>query len=696
MNSNNAPTSQPSLGVLAVIPARLQSTRLPRKVLRELAGRPLLAWVVDAARACPQLDRLVIAVDSDEVAALCEREGWPFQMTSPDLASGTDRLHAVAQTTPAEIYVNIQADEPLLTPAHLSALLAPFANPAVQASTLKVPCPPGDITNPNVVKVVTALDGRALYFSRAAIPFDRDRTGTAPYWKHLGLYAYRRDTLARFASLPPSPLESIERLEQLRLLENNIALHVAEAPSDTVGVDTEAGPPARRPHPAPALRCVPPARFPRLDTSSPHPIHSRRNPLVLKAACRCALTLVAGTLSGLAQSPGAQTQQPPSPGYTVSVNSRLVVEDVSVTDAKGNPVIDLPASAFHVFDNEKPQPKFDLRQTSAPVSAAVPSAPGTLTNATLLQDRGTMIAILIDPATIDLQDQMYLRVQALRFIETLPQSTEVTIFRANNRGVPILLQPPTSDRALLRTALDMAVPVMARPVDSTFENAITELGNLSAYLGPIPGRKAVLWLAGRFPLYEPPDFTLRAGDDPRRLEEIHEAFRTLQNARIAVYPIDVRGVLMGGLAPNIVINTQAAANDPSSIASAHPGRVGQGRGPIRDHGPDRRRHRRPCFLQQQRDQQGDGRGRSPRLRRLHPQLRPARPAPPMANGTRFASPSTALTPSTTAPATSPLTTPRPEARRRSTLIPAAFCQPTPPSRAPPPQPSPPLSTSLRR
>ena len=239
---NPAPISlhPPKGSVLGVIPARLASTRLPRKVLRMVAGRPLLAWVVEAAQACPLLDRILVAVDSEEVATLCRQQGWPYEITSPTLPSGTDRLHAVASLYPAAIYVNIQGDEPLLTPAHLAALLHPFSNPAVDVTTLRVPCPPAEIANPNVVKVVTANTGRALYFSRAPIPFDRDRTAIFPYWKHLGLYAYRAAALARFAALPPSPLEQIERLEQLRLLENGLSLHVTDAPSDTIGVDTEA------------------------------------------------------------------------------------------------------------------------------------------------------------------------------------------------------------------------------------------------------------------------------------------------------------------------------------------------------------------------------------------------------------------------------------------------------------------------
>ncbi|WP_263383760.1 3-deoxy-manno-octulosonate cytidylyltransferase [Granulicella arctica] len=225
--------------VLGVIPARLASTRLPRKVLREIAGRPMLAWVVEAARACAQLDAVIVATDSDEVATLCHAHNWPVQMTSPDLPSGSDRVHAVAQLHPADIYINIQGDEPLLRPEHLTALLSPFANPHVDVTTLTVRCTPTNIANPNAVKVVTAADGRALYFSRATIPYDRDATGTAIYWKHIGLYGYRAEALNRFPTLPHRTLEKTERLEQLRFLENGLSLYVEPTDYDTIGVDTE-------------------------------------------------------------------------------------------------------------------------------------------------------------------------------------------------------------------------------------------------------------------------------------------------------------------------------------------------------------------------------------------------------------------------------------------------------------------------
>jgi 3-deoxy-manno-octulosonate cytidylyltransferase (CMP-KDO synthetase) len=227
--------------VLGVIPARLASTRLPRKLLREIAGRPLLAWVVEAAQACPHLTGLIVAPDSEEIAALCHSLKIPVQLTSPSLPSGTDRLHAIAQTHDADIYINIQGDEPMLQPEHIAALLKPFHREAVDITTLKVRCTPENIANPNAVKVVTAADGRALYFSRATIPFHRDAESPAPeYWKHIGLYAYRKAALLRFPTLPASQLEHAERLEQLRLLENGLAIYVEPTDHDTIGVDTEA------------------------------------------------------------------------------------------------------------------------------------------------------------------------------------------------------------------------------------------------------------------------------------------------------------------------------------------------------------------------------------------------------------------------------------------------------------------------
>jgi 3-deoxy-manno-octulosonate cytidylyltransferase (CMP-KDO synthetase) len=230
--------------VVGIIPARLESTRLPRKLLRDLAGRPLLAWVYEAAARCPQFAQVVVAADSEEVAQLCERIGASCLLTAPELPSGTDRMHAVSRHIDAEIYVNVQGDEPMLRPEHIDSLLAPFALPHVDVTTLKVRCTPENVDNPNAVKVVTASDGRALYFSRATIPYDRDASLAATpsaveRWKHLGLYAYRKAALERFVALPPSALEQTERLEQLRLLENGLSLYVGETAYDTIGIDTE-------------------------------------------------------------------------------------------------------------------------------------------------------------------------------------------------------------------------------------------------------------------------------------------------------------------------------------------------------------------------------------------------------------------------------------------------------------------------
>jgi 3-deoxy-manno-octulosonate cytidylyltransferase (CMP-KDO synthetase) len=224
---------------IAIIPARLASTRLPRKILREINGRPMLAHVYEATRACEELADVVVATDSEEIADVCRANRWSVSMTSPAHRSGTDRVHEVANTVNADVYVNVQGDEPLARREHLDAILQLMADESVQVGTLKTRCAAEDIGNPNAVKVVTALDGRALYFSRATVPFDRDRAGDIRYYKHLGFYAYRKAALDAFCRWPESQLEHSERLEQLRFLDHGVSIHVAETPFDTIGVDTE-------------------------------------------------------------------------------------------------------------------------------------------------------------------------------------------------------------------------------------------------------------------------------------------------------------------------------------------------------------------------------------------------------------------------------------------------------------------------
>jgi 3-deoxy-manno-octulosonate cytidylyltransferase (CMP-KDO synthetase) len=223
---------------IAIIPARLASTRLPRKMLREIAGKPLVGWVYEAVRSSPLLSDVIIATDSEEIMEACRKHKWNARITSSSHRSGTERVHEVSNTIAADVYVNVQGDEPQVRPEQIAALLDVMEDPMVQVGTVKTPCPPGEIGNPNAVKVVTAEDGRALYFSRATIPFDRDKTSPR-YFKHLGLYAYRKPALDLFVSQPESSLEKSERLEQLRFLENGIAIHVGETPYDSVGVDTE-------------------------------------------------------------------------------------------------------------------------------------------------------------------------------------------------------------------------------------------------------------------------------------------------------------------------------------------------------------------------------------------------------------------------------------------------------------------------
>src|ERR1035438_980825 len=199
---------------IAVIPARLASVRLPRKMLREIAGKPLIGVVYEAVRSSPLLAEVFIATDYEEIVGVCQQHGWNAQMTSPAHRSGTERVHEVSGSVTADVYVNVQGDEPLVRPEHILALLEGMQDPASLLDTFNTPCTPAEINNPNAVKVVTDKDGRALYFSRSTIPHDRD--GSSPRrFKHLGLYAYRKASLDRFVSLPESSLERSERLEQL-------------------------------------------------------------------------------------------------------------------------------------------------------------------------------------------------------------------------------------------------------------------------------------------------------------------------------------------------------------------------------------------------------------------------------------------------------------------------------------------------
>jgi 3-deoxy-manno-octulosonate cytidylyltransferase (CMP-KDO synthetase) len=207
-------------------------------MLRQIGGKPLIGIVYEALRSSSLLADVIVATDSDEIMEVCHQNGWKVEMTSAAHRSGTERVQEISQRVEADIYINVQGDEPLTRPEHIASLLDIMENPSAEVGTLKTSAPDVDIPNPNAVKVVTNMNGRALYFSRATIPFDRDQT-RPQYFKHLGLYAYRKAALDRFVMLPESALEKSERLEQLRFLENGIDIYVGLTPYDSVGVDTE-------------------------------------------------------------------------------------------------------------------------------------------------------------------------------------------------------------------------------------------------------------------------------------------------------------------------------------------------------------------------------------------------------------------------------------------------------------------------
>lgn len=223
---------------IAIIPARLASARMPRKMLREIGGKAIVGWTYEAVRRSSLLADVIIATDSEEIMGICRKNNWNAQLTSAAHRSGTERVHEISNRVAADVYINVQGDEPLVHPEQIAVLLATVKNLAAEVGTVKTPCPEHEIANPNAVKIVTATDGRALYFSRSTIPFDRDETHP-PYFKHLGLYAYRKEALDFFSSHPESTLEKSERLEQLRFLENGISIYVAETQHDSIGVDTE-------------------------------------------------------------------------------------------------------------------------------------------------------------------------------------------------------------------------------------------------------------------------------------------------------------------------------------------------------------------------------------------------------------------------------------------------------------------------
>lgn len=224
-----------------IIPARYESSRFPGKPLAKIFGKPMFWHVYQRAMQCEHLDRVVLATDDERIASAAKSYGVECIITRSDHPSGTDRVYEAATMLDAgedTIIVNIQGDEPALNPAMLTQLVAPFIeDEQIRVSTLAQKISPTEAQSPDRVKVVTAINGDALYFSRSPIPYYRDGEPARNYFGHIGLYAFRLGALRRFTELAPSSLECTEKLEQLRFLENNIPIRVVQTTYRTHGVD---------------------------------------------------------------------------------------------------------------------------------------------------------------------------------------------------------------------------------------------------------------------------------------------------------------------------------------------------------------------------------------------------------------------------------------------------------------------------
>jgi 3-deoxy-manno-octulosonate cytidylyltransferase (CMP-KDO synthetase) len=238
-DQNNAGTFS---GIVGAIPARYASTRLPGKPLLPIAGRPMIEHVYERVSRARGLDRIVVLTDDERIAKAVEGFGGEWEMTPPECASGTDRIAHAARRWNAAAVVNIQGDEPLIDPEAVSRIAVHLADhPGDPVVTLAADAAPEEMGNPNAVKVVLDLAGYALYFSRSAIPYPRQEGGAMPLkypLKHLGIYGYQREALLRLASLPQTPLERSESLEQLRALENGLRIRVLRVERASPGVDT--------------------------------------------------------------------------------------------------------------------------------------------------------------------------------------------------------------------------------------------------------------------------------------------------------------------------------------------------------------------------------------------------------------------------------------------------------------------------
>jgi len=229
------------LQITAIIPARYESSRFPGKPLVEINNQPMIEHVYKRVKKAEVIDQVIVATDDRRIVEAVKNFGGKVEMTAKDHKSGTDRIAEVAKDLTTDIIVNVQGDEPLIKPVMIDQIVNPFAdNEELIMTTLKKKIADlNEINNPNVVKVVTDINDFALYFTRATVPYQRDdKSGHVDYYKHIGVYAFRRDFLLKYSEMNPSKLEQIESLEQLRALENGYDIKVIETAFDTVGVDT--------------------------------------------------------------------------------------------------------------------------------------------------------------------------------------------------------------------------------------------------------------------------------------------------------------------------------------------------------------------------------------------------------------------------------------------------------------------------
>ena len=230
---------------VCVIPARFASTRLPGKPLALIANKPMIQWVYEQAVKAEHIDRVIVATDHEKIEEAVESFGGEVVLTNPNLASGTDRVAAAVQNIDADVVINLQGDEPFVEPDLLNQLVDVFADPEIYMATpIKKIISNEDLNNLNVVKVVKDKHNYALLFSRTAIPFLRDFkmaewADNSTYYKHIGIYAYRKSFLTTLTALPVSPLEKAEKLEQLRVLENGYKIYTIETDYNSISVDTQ-------------------------------------------------------------------------------------------------------------------------------------------------------------------------------------------------------------------------------------------------------------------------------------------------------------------------------------------------------------------------------------------------------------------------------------------------------------------------